>query len=133
MISRSLFSKLILFAKIVIFSQLVFMAVIWIAHHIMQEYSNPFERFGTLFNNVFWTVIIPVMVSSAVIVYKGYTQKDEDKVFWIYMGFFLIWIFGFIYFEPAVYDKSLKISGAGFASIIPIICSKLLPKETNKE
>lgn len=50
------------------------------------------------------------------------------------MGFFLIWIFGFIYFEPAVYDKSLKISGAGFASIIPIIIfSKLLPKETNKE
>lgn len=31
MISRSLFSKLILFAKIVIFSQLVFMVVIWIA------------------------------------------------------------------------------------------------------
>ncbi len=37
MISRSLFSKLILFAKIVIFSQLVFMVVIWIAHHIMRS------------------------------------------------------------------------------------------------
>ncbi|MCB4226616.1 hypothetical protein [Mannheimia haemolytica] len=134
MISRSLFSKLILFAKIVIFSQLVFMVVIWIAHHIMREYSNPFERFGTLFNNVFLTFIIPMMVSSAVIVYKGYTQKNEDKVFWIYMGFFLIWILGFIYFEPAVYDKSLKISGVGFGAMLSIIiCSKLLPKETNKE
>ncbi|HHW7506616.1 TPA: hypothetical protein ACU21B_000431 [Mannheimia haemolytica] len=88
MISRSLFSKLILFAKIVILSQLVFMVVIWIAHHIMQEYSNPFERFGTLFNNVFWTFIIPVMVSSAVIVYKGYNQKDEDKCFGFIWGSF---------------------------------------------
>ncbi|WP_249357458.1 hypothetical protein [Mannheimia varigena] len=87
MISRSLFSKLILFAKIVIFSQLVFMAVIWIAHNIMQEYSNPFERFGTLFNNVFWTVIIPVMVSSAVSI-KVIPKKMKIKCFGFIWGSF---------------------------------------------